>query len=73
MGKDFRVDKVYFMVGVGLDIVTYFRGVSGLMLLQAFDEVSAGLANTKGSTGTIETVYCAASFEVWLRGSVVSK
>ena len=33
------------MVGVGLDMVTYFRGVNGLMLLQAFDEVSAGLAN----------------------------
>ena len=57
MGKDLWVIKVYFMVGVGLDMVTYFRGVTGLMLLQALNEVSAGLANIKGYTGTIKTVY----------------
>ena len=57
MCEDLWVVKVNFMVGVGLDMVTYFRGVTGLMLLQAFDEVSAGLANIKGATGTIKTVY----------------
>ena len=33
VGKDLWVVKVYFMVGVGLNMVTYFRGVTGLMLL----------------------------------------
>ena len=33
VSKDLRVVKVYFMVGVGLDMVTYFRGITGLMLL----------------------------------------
>ena len=54
------------MVGVGLDMVTYFQSVTGLMLFQAYNEVPAGLANTKGFTGTIKTVYYVASFEVVL-------
>ena len=47
-------------------MVTYFQGVTGLMLLHAFDEVSAGLADIKESTGTIMTVYYVASSEVAL-------
>ena len=42
MGKDMWVVEVHFMVGVGLDMVTYFRGVIGLRLLYTFDEVSSG-------------------------------
>ena len=56
MGKYLWVVKVYFMAGVGLDMVTYFRGVTALMLFYAFYEVSAGLANIKGFTRTIKTV-----------------
>ena len=33
VGKDLWVVEVHFMVSVGLDIITYFRGVTGLMLL----------------------------------------
>ena len=33
VGKNLWVVEVHFMVGVGLDMVTYFRGVTGLMLL----------------------------------------
>ena len=66
MGKDLWVVKVYFMVGVGLDMVTYFRGVTGLMLPETFDEFFSGLAKIRGSTGTIKTVYYVASSEVAL-------
>ena len=30
-GKDLWVVKVYFVVGIGLNMVTYFRGVTDLM------------------------------------------
>ena len=56
MDKHLWVVKVYFMVGVGLDMATYFRGVTGLMLLKMFNEASADQANIKGSSETIRTV-----------------
>ena len=66
VGKNLWVVKVYHMVGVGLNMITYFRGVTGLMLLYAFDEVFAGLTNTEGSTRTNKAEYYVGSFEVTL-------
>ena len=54
------------MVGVRLDMSTYFRAVTGLLLLYAFDKVFEGLAKIKGSTETIKTVYYLGSFKVVL-------
>ena len=56
MGEDLWVAKVYLMVGVGLDVVTYFRGVSTLMFFQAFDEVSASLTSVEGCIRTLKAV-----------------
>ena len=67
MGKDLWVLKVCIIVGVGLDIVTYFGGVTGLVKnCKRLNEVLAGLANIKGSARAIKTVYYAASSELAL-------
>ena len=34
--------KTYFMVGIGFDVVTYYQGVTALMLFRASDEVNNG-------------------------------
>ena len=74
MSEDMWVFKIYFMVGDGMDVVTYFGGVTVLTFFQAFDEVSASRANVEGSTGTIKEVYYVTSIRcfgiLWCESSV---